>query len=960
MLTKQGLKAQFAKEWKKHYEVGLFRQKGFMRKACPHCGKHFWTLDADRKTCGTPPCEGYGFIGKPVTKERWDYVQAWQAFEKFFVKNGHASIPRYPVIDRWRPDLYFTIASIQDFQRIDAGSVVMEYPADPLIVPQVCLRFNDIPNVGVTGRHHTCFVMPGQHSFGSYWKDRTIELNFGFINKVMGVPEKEITYLEDMWAMPDFSQFGPSLETFCRGLELVNSVFSQFAAHGSAGIGYKELPQKVVDVGWGHERLVWFTNGTVTGYDAVFEPVVKWMLKKAGLKETDLFTRYSSLAGSLTVDEVDDMNKMRSSIANQLGVTVKELNDAVEPMQAVYAIADHAKALLFAITDGGIPSNVGGGYNLRVILRRALSFIDRHELGIGLEDVAERHARHMKPMFPELSGGLRPFSRVLAVETERYRTTGQKSISIVHKELQKGIGEQGLVRLYVSNGISPEEVQRIAKESGQEVSVPEDIYSKITGQHMAGEKEKEAGNVRIDVSRLPATKRVYYENPYQKELKAKVAGIQGDWVALDSTIFYPEGGGQPADEGVLVADGKQLKVTDVQKIGSVILHKVPKSGLRPGQPVEAKIDWDRRHMLMKMHTATHVLAGVARKAVGRHVWQAGAQKGLRSSRIDLTHYERFGPAELAMMEKDVNEVIAKGIEVDARFYPRSKAEAKYGFVLYQGGSSPGREVRVVSVKGLDVEACGGTHLANTKEIGRFKIIRAERIQDGINRIEFTVSDAAEEFLGEERMIYNDAVEKMLKVSEAARPAHHPREASAELAAAASVFSVEPRTLPQAIAKFGGEVIENQARINKLSAGLGIAPAIEKAFKTRPESLSEACAALFALWKLQNKEIERMVKEKAKMESKGLASRAVNNEIFEVVKEDRKSMIEMAGHLIDADPKLTVILANQAGDIIAMSRTRDMGSLLKGLCQKAGGSGGGREGFAQGRVELSKLVKVMGR
>ena len=198
MFTKDSLRKEFAKNWKKHYQIKLFKDMGFERKRCKKCKRYFWTLEKDRRHCQNPPCENYGFIGKPITKKPWDYCETWKQFEKFFKKEGHTSIPRYPVIDRWRPDLFFTIASIQDFQRIDNGNIVMEYPNDPLVVPQVCLRFNDIQNVGVTGRHHTGFIMSGQHSFGKYWKDRTIELNFDFINKVMGVPETEIVYSEDI------------------------------------------------------------------------------------------------------------------------------------------------------------------------------------------------------------------------------------------------------------------------------------------------------------------------------------------------------------------------------------------------------------------------------------------------------------------------------------------------------------------------------------------------------------------------------------------------------------------------------------------------------------------------------------------------------------------------------------------------------------------------------------------
>jgi alanyl-tRNA synthetase len=964
MLTKQGLKQQFAKEWKKHYQIGLFRDKGFMRKECPHCGQHFWTLDPDRKSCGTPPCENYGFIGKPITKVKWDYVTAWKAFEKFFKKNAHTSVPRYPVIDRWRPDLYFTIASIQDFQRIDSGSVVMEYPADPLVVPQVCLRFNDIENVGVTGRHHTSFIMPGQHSFGNYWKDRTIELNFRFINQVMGVPEREITYLEDMWSMPDFSQFGPSLETFSRGLELVNSVFSQFTASSPIASSYKDLPHKVVDVGWGHERLVWFSNGTTTGYDAVFEPVIKWMMKKTGIKETSLFNKYSVLAGSLTVDEVKDMAKMREKVAREIGVSVKELNSIVEPMQALYAIADHAKTLLFAVTDGGIPSNVGGGYNLRVVLRRSLSFMEDHKFDFGLEDIAELHAKQLRSMFPELGKGLDPLSKVLDVESRRYKTTAKKAISIVQKELTKGaraLDEKALIRLYTSNGIAPEDVQHIAKEKGIEIKAPEEFYTKITEQHMANEKAKEeAGKeaLKLNISGLKATRRIYYEKPYQQEFKAKVVKVLGDWVILDQTCFYPEGGGQPADKGRLIVNGRHLEVKDVQKIGTVVVHKVPRSGLKPGQDILGKIDWEHRYALMKMHTSTHVLAGVARQIIGGHIWQAGAQKGRKASRLDLTHYERFSQEELKRIEKIVNSVIMKGIPVSTKFYPRKEAEAKYGFVLYQGGASPGKDVRVVSVKGLDVEACGGTHLANTKEIGTFKIIRAERIQDGVNRIEFATSDSAERVESSQLKIFTGTGNALINISNKSKYIKTPKDISGAILYAANELSVEPAILQPTVEKFGDEIKENQKKIDQLSDELDLKVKKEDPLKSKPKTLPEAVKNIFNFWKTQKKEIERMTKEKAKKQASLLVSKAKNNRISDIVKADRKELIAMAGDLINQNPKLTVVLANPAGDVVGMSKTEDMAKTIQVLCKKAGGSGGGKPGFAQGKADPSKLVKMM--
>ncbi|RLJ09761.1 MAG: alanine--tRNA ligase, partial [Candidatus Aenigmatarchaeota archaeon] len=800
MLTKQTLRKKFAKEWNKHYQVDIFREEGFIRKTCPRCGKNFWTLDAERKTCPDPPCENYGFIGRPVTKQKWDYIETWKRFEKFFKKEGHTSVQRYPVIDRWRPDLFFTIASIQDFQRIDQGNMVFEYPANPLVVPQVCLRFNDIPNVGVTGRHHTSFIMSGQHAFGypkeGYFKDRCMELDFKFLHGVIGIPKEEIVYIEDVWSMPDYSAFGPSIETFSKGLELVNHVFMQFQKSDS---GYKKLDILVNDTGWGHERLVWFSQGTPTGYDAVFGPVIEWMRKQTGMHKTELFDRYSVVSGEINFDEISGVDKIKKSISKRLGIDVKHLDETIKPQQALYAIADHTKTLLFALTDGGIPSNVGGGYNLRVLLRRIISFLKEYNMSLDIDKVTEKHARHLKQMFPELSEGLEVFSNVFEIERKRYENTIKKAGILVEKELKKGINEETLLRLYTSNGITPELVEKIAKAKGLDFHIPEDFYTRITEKHMKGEGP-DAVEKKIDVGEAPKTKLLYYENPYHVNFEAEVVGVSGEWVALDRTCFYPEGGGQPGDRGFLVYNNKRFEVTDVQKVGSVVLHKA--AGLKKGMNVKGAIDWNRRYQLMQMHTCTHIVAGVTRKIIGKHVWQAGAQKGEKSSRIDLTHYEPFTTKEISEIEKEANRAVIKGLKVDTVFMPRSQAEKKYGFVLYQGGASPGKTIRVVSIGDLDSEACAGTHVSNTKEIGIIKIIRTERIQDGVNRIEFTCGKAAKIFEESQRKLWDGVIEKISEMNmfkdmiKSVSVTDIPR----ELDSAARVFSVDKTQLPKTISR----------------------------------------------------------------------------------------------------------------------------------------------------------------
>jgi len=223
--------------------------------------------------------------------------------------------------------------------------------------------------------------MGGQHAFNSdkwkgYWMDRCIELNFKFLTEELKIPQEEITYREDVWI--GGGNFGPCLEAFAKGLEIVNNVFMQYEVLPDGS--YREMKIKVIDVGWGIERICWFSQGTPTAYEATFGPVLKWLKSQVGLKglkvDEKLLKEYVIYMGMLDVSEMGNIDAIRRKIAEQIGINYEELKRELEPLEALYAIADHTRALIFAIADGALPSNVGGGYNLRTILRRALSLND--------------------------------------------------------------------------------------------------------------------------------------------------------------------------------------------------------------------------------------------------------------------------------------------------------------------------------------------------------------------------------------------------------------------------------------------------------------------------------------------------------------------------------------------------------------------------------------------------------
>ena len=349
-------------------KFSLFDKLGYIRKQCGVCNKFFWTI-IEKNNC--PDHENYTFIGNPPTKKRLDYVNTWKKIEDYFDSRGHSIVRRYPVVCRWREDLYYTIASIVDFQRVIRNKVIFELPSNPLVVPQMCLRFNDIENVGLSGRHYTSFCMIGQTCnadiSGGYWKDQCIELDHEMLTKVLGIPSEEITYVEDVWM--GAGAFGYSLEYFVRGLELGNAVFTEFEGNEN---NYKQLKNKIIDMGAGLERLSWITMGTPTSYDCTFGSVINYLENTIGISsDTSFLSNYfKSISKRLNefdndMDISDSIPKLKTSIANDLKIPYNKFQNIISQYEAIYTIADHSRTLLFAISDGSLPSNVGGGYNFK-------------------------------------------------------------------------------------------------------------------------------------------------------------------------------------------------------------------------------------------------------------------------------------------------------------------------------------------------------------------------------------------------------------------------------------------------------------------------------------------------------------------------------------------------------------------------------------------------------------------
>ncbi|MBI4440919.1 alanine--tRNA ligase [Candidatus Woesearchaeota archaeon] len=736
---KKEFKLKASKTPEKYYATGVLKGEGFMRRQCA-CETFYWTVNADQETCGDPACSGgFRFFDKPPAKNKMDYIEVWQNFSKLFSKLGYTPIKRYPVTARWRTDTDFVQASIYDFQPFVVSGEVAP-PANPLVVPQFCVRFNDIDNVGITGAHYTGFVMIGQHAFMP--KDKFDQPKYfsdikTWLNKGLGLPNEEITFHEDAWA--GGGNFGPSMEYFSRGLELGNQVYMLYEVTPQ---GPKDLNLKVLDMGMGHERNAWFTQGTSTSYETTFPTACKKLYAATGIKvDKYVMQRFLPYASYLNVDEVENIDKAWQMVSAKMKMDTKLVRDTVQPLAALYSVAEHTRSLLFALNDGALPSNVRGGYNLRVILRRALSFIDHYNWDVHLADVAQWHADYLKPLFPELSEHLNDVHKILDVEKSKYENTKQKSRIVVQRLLatKEKITDDKLLTLYDSQGISPELIHEEAETMGTTVKVPENFYARVAELHQKQEAAEKEEKEMLPLDGIPDTKAVYYEDYKNLSFSAKVLKIMGQHVVLDRTYFYPTSGGQDYDTGVL---GGQ-RVVDVFKQGGIILHKLADAPtFRAGDSVAGEIDRVRRFQLAQHHTATHIINAAAKRVLGNHINQAGARKQEEKAHIDITHYQSLTDDELQKIEDEANRIVQEAIATRLKFYPRTEAEQRFGMRIYQGGVVPGKELRIVEIPEVDVECCGGTHLHNTKEAGRIKLLKSQKISDGIVRITFVAGSAA--------------------------------------------------------------------------------------------------------------------------------------------------------------------------------------------------------------------------
>ncbi|MDF1557808.1 MAG: alanine--tRNA ligase [ANME-2 cluster archaeon] len=905
------------------YQLEYFFDNGFERKTCSKCGSTYWTRDPDRQTCGDAPCDHYSFIGAPVFKEQYNLSQMREKFLSFFEQRDHTRLDRYPVIARWRDDIYLTIASIADFQPFVTSGMVPP-PANPLTISQPCIRLPDLDSVGRSGRHLTNFEMMAHHAFNNpqkeiYWKNETVAYCDALLTD-LGADPKAVTYKEEPWA--GGGNAGPCVEVLIGGLEVATLVFMDLKQQKGGDImikgdPYVKMDNYIVDTGYGLERFVWASKGSPTIYDAVFPEIVSKLMEMAGVEHklddpeyANILAQNAKLAGLMDITGQANLIELRKKVAGEIGIPVEKLQAIMDPVERVYAIADHSRCLAFMFGDGIIPSNVKAGYLARLVLRRTLRLMAEAGMDVPLSDIVTMQIKNM-PEYPEFSERLETIVEILDREEEKYADTLERGRRLVAKtaRLYMDKGEEfpldEIIQMYDTHGIPPEITAEVAREIGLRIDLPDTFYSLVAESHSKAEEKEEVEVTIPGIEDLPATERSYYYQPDELEFQAKVVAVKDGNIILDRTQFYPEGGGQPHDQGVITKGNTIYHVVDVRIVQGVILHTIIEDSidLEPGEAVNGSVDQERRLAHMRHHTATHLVNDAAKKVLGDHIWQAGAQKSAERARLDLSHFKRITNDELKEIELIANRSVMANIPVEISWMDRTEAEQKFGFVLYQGGVPPGKQIRVLKV-GDDVEACGGTHVSNTGLIGPIKILKAERIQDGVERLEYAAGEAAVKRWQE--------LDDLLRLS-------------------ADELKVAPEHLPETTARFFNE------------------------------------------WKEFKKENARLKEELALARVDSLMSDAVDIAGFKVIARtlpgaDIEELVKAAVEFTKEPDVVALLASNQGGAKIvaaagdkAMDNGANSGTLVREMSKVVGGGGGGRPELAQGGgPDAGKIDEALNR
>jgi len=691
-------------------------------------------------------------------------------FIDFFENKKHTVVKSSPVVPIDDPTLLFINAGMNQFKDIFTGKLLCPYNPRRAVSVQKCIRVsgkhNDLEEVGKDSYHHTFFEMLGNWSFGDYFKKEAIIWGWELLTEQFKLPPEKLwitVYKDDdesaeiwhneiglpydrivrcgdkdnFWEMANTGPCGPTTEIHYdwgeeidpeglpnssdRFVEVWNIVFMQFFRNPDSSLD--PLPAKNVDTGMGFERLVAILQRTLDNY------------------ATDIFAPIMNKITELSGHEYDENDEIQS---------------------AFRVIADHTRALSFAIADGSLPGNTGQGYVLRRILRRAARF--SRVLGIHepiIWKMVTPLVDKMGEAYPELRDRAELITQVLKSEEERFGKTLDYGIELfekistaAHEAGVKTISGEDAFKLYDTYGFPLDLTRLMAEERG--FAVDTEGFNKF----MDAQKERARSSAKFEIVH---EKKGGWQvitsgdnsNSLCYELETADAEIRlvrelTDClfeVVLSQTPFYAESGGQVGDTGIIRGDDYQLEVLDTLSEGEKIVHVCETEDLdnvlkkiASNPAVTAEIDHDKRMDIRRNHTATHLLHKALRTVLGEHVRQAGSRVSHEGFRFDYTHFEAPTPEQLENIERIVNDVVLESREITTTMTTYNEALKSGAIALF--GEKYGENVRMVEVDDFSKELCGGTHLNNAAQVGLFMIIHEENIGSGMRRIEAITGHAA--------------------------------------------------------------------------------------------------------------------------------------------------------------------------------------------------------------------------
>ncbi|KUF45526.1 alanine--tRNA ligase [Myroides marinus] len=706
-----------------------------------------------------------------------------QKFLNFFEERGHMIVPSAPIVLKDDPTLMFNNSGMAQFKEYFLGNAKPK--SNRITDTQKCLRVsgkhNDLEEVGIDTYHHTMFEMLGNWSFGDYFKKEAINWAWELLTEVYKIP-KDILYVtvfegseeenvpfdqeaydiwstlidkdrilmgnkkDNFWEMGDQGPCGPCTEIHVdirsaeekakvTGRELVNgdhpqvveiwnNVFMEFNRKADGSL--EKLPAQHVDTGMGFERLCMVLQGVQSNYDTdVFSPLI---------------AKVSELTGGK--------------------YTIKAKDDEEEKINiAIRVIVDHVRAVAFAIADGQLPSNGGAGYVIRRILRRAIryafTFLDKKEPFIY--ELVEVLSTQMGAFFPEITSQKELVKNVIKEEEASFLRTLEQGLHLLDNVIKQTEGKvvSGVkaFELYDTFGFPIDLTALILREKGfelDEAGFDAAMLEQKTRSRAASEVSTDdwtvlvPGNVEqfVGYDQLENEVKITRYRKIDSKKDGKLFQI-----VLDSTPFYPEGGGQVGDSGVLVSANDTIQVIDTKKENNLILHIVRELPANVEGALVAKVDVDARKQSMANHSATHLLHQALRTILGTHVEQKGSLVAPTHLRFDFSHFAKVTEEELAQVEAFVNERIHEQLPlIERRSIPMAQAIAEGAMALF--GEKYGDEVRAIRF-GESMELCGGTHVQNTADIWQFKIVSEGAVAAGIRRIEAITNKAARQFYTEQ-------------------------------------------------------------------------------------------------------------------------------------------------------------------------------------------------------------------